>query len=170
MDNMEEDDHSSSFEEEEVQWFDIKVRRPHDSNAHRRARELLRRNICSTEVFTSTYPQAGREDDIKLVLKGFQGDSDQAMLSSGLTEWDASDVLCNYLLTDNEIKKERRLLELGSGLGKCGLLAHHLLQSNNTEPINTTVFTDGDTNVLRLLRNNVVLNTSSDDDDYHVSS
>jgi len=163
MDNMA--DNGSLHSEEEIQWFDIMVRRPNDSNAHRRARELLRRNICPIEVFTSTYSQAGREDDIKLVLKGFQGDSDQAMLSSGLTEWDSSDVLCNYLITHNTGKKERRLLELGSGLGKCGLLAHHLIQSNNMRTnYKSSVFTDGDTNVLQLLRNNVVLNTSSDDD------
>jgi len=165
MDNMEEDDHSSSFEEEEVQWFDIKVRRPHDSNAHRRARELLRRNICSTEVFTSTYPQAGDGEDIKLMLKGFRGDSDQAMLSSGLTEWDASDVLCNYLIIHNKGKKEPtglRLLELGSGLGKCGLVAYHLLKAKHGT--NISVLTDGDTNVLKLLRKNVVSNLSSDKD------
>lgn len=57
---------------EEVQWFDIMVRRPHDSNAHRRARELQRGNICPTEMFTSTYPQAGRDkEDVKLMLKGW---------------------------------------------------------------------------------------------------
>ena len=101
MDNMA--DNGSLHSEEEVQWYDIRVRRPNDSNAHRRARELQRRNISPTEVFISTYPQAGRnkKEDIKLVLKGFRGDSDQAMLSSGLTEWQASDVLCNYLITDN---------------------------------------------------------------------
>ena len=159
-------DNGSLHSEEEVQWYDIKVRRPNDLNAHRRARELQRRNVCPTEVFTSTYPQTRNNEDVKLVLKGFRGDSDQAMLSSGLTEWQASDVLCNYLITDNNTrKKERRLLELGSGLGKCGLLAHLLLQAKQEDGLNETILTDGDTNVLKILRKNVVLNTFSDEDD-----
>jgi len=158
--------HSSSEEEEvvEVPWYDYLVRRPNDDDLRRRSQEQL---PTPTELFTSTYPKAGCDgEDITLILRGFRGDSDQVMVSSGLTQWKASDVLCNYLLNDDEIKRERmdkrfgmhddyRMLELGSGLGKCGLLAHLLLQLNNT------ILTDGDTNVLKLLRKNAVL---TDDD------
>ena len=156
-------------------WYDYLVRRPNDVDIRRRSKEQL---PAPTEVFTSTYPKARRDGaDIKLALRGYEGDSDQSMISTGLTPWKASsDVLCNYLLNDDDIKKDRknenpsnpydneyRVLELGSGLGKCGLLVHLLLQSNGYT--NTTVLTDGDTNVLRLLQKNISFNTFSNDND-----
>ena len=154
--------------EEEVPWCDILIRRPDDIDAHQRAREQSLPK--PTEVFASTYPQAGRDgEDIKLMMKGYRMGSDQTIISSGLTQWQASDVLCNYLLNSDEIKREKkrglRLLELGSGLGRCGLLTHYLTQARDTsQSVYCTVLTDGDTNVLKLLRMNVVLNTSSDED------
>jgi len=161
-DNMEEDDHSSSSEEEEEEkWYDYLVRRPNDVEVRRRSQEQL---PAPTKVFTSTYPKACRDgSDIELVLGGYEGDSDQSMISSGLTEWQTSDVLCKYLLNNDEIKNGNRLrrgvrvLELGSGLGKCGLLLHHLLLSNDRS--DSTVLTDGDKNVMQLLRKNVAFNT-----------
>ena len=159
-DNMEEDDHSSSSEEEEEEWFDYLIRRPNDADLQRSARELPLLLLAPTKVFTSTYPKARRNgSDIELVLRGYEGNSDQAMLSSGLTEWQTSDVLCKYLLNNDEIKNGNRLrlLELGAGLGKCGLLLHHLLRSNGKS--DSTVLTDGDKNVIQLLRKNVAFNT-----------
>ena len=52
-----------------------------------------------------------------------------------------------------------RVLEVGSGLGRCGLLAHHLSHKDST----TTVLTDGDTDTLKQLRENVKNNTKDDD-------
>jgi len=91
------------------------------------------------------------------------------MVSTGLIEWHASDVLCEYLLNSDEIKNGNsiRLLELGSGLGKCGLLLHLLLQSNGRS--DSTVLTDGDTNVMQLLQKNVAFNTFSDLDNDNIT-
>lgn len=163
--NMEEDDHSSSSEEEEdeEEWFDYLVRRPDDVDLQRRSEEQL---PAPTKVITSTYRKARLNgSDIELILRGYEEDSDESMVSTGLIEWHASDVLCEYLLNSDEIKNGNsiRLLELGSGLGKCGLLLHLLLQSNGRSE--STVLTDGDTNVMQLLRKNVAFNTFSNDND-----
>ena len=151
---------------EEVEWYDVLVRRPDDTTAHKRAKE--RKLPAPTELLTSTYPQAGRDgEDIKLVFKGYSKDSEEAMISSGLTQWRASDVLCNYLLNTDDIDIKNsyinvglHLLELGSGSGKCGLLAHHLLQAKFI--IHSTVLTDGDVNAMRLLQRNVAFNTDDE--------
>lgn len=145
------------------------MRRPDDDCVHQKAEE--RKLPAPTELLTSIYPQAGRDgEDIKLAFKGYSKDSEEAMISSGLTQWKASDVLCNYLLNDDDIIKESlsmvglqfHLLELGSGLGKCGLLAHHLLQTKDTTRGNAyhTVLTDGDINAMRFLQRNVAFNTT----------
>ncbi|KAL7526169.1 hypothetical protein ACHAXR_001357, partial [Thalassiosira sp. AJA248-18] len=132
--------------EEEVPWFDVLVRRPNDIDAHRRTTEQLPE---PTEVYTSTYPQAGGDgEDIKVVLEGFRVDSEQTMISSGLSQWEASDYLCNYLVTDNEIENAGRLLELGSVWVVCSRHGRYA----------STVLTDGDTNTLQLLRKNVARN------------
>jgi len=158
---------------EEEEWYDVYMRRPDDDRMHQKAEE--RKLPAPTELFTSIYPQAGRDgEDIKLAFKGYSKDSEEAMISSGLTQWRASDVLCNYLLNDDDIDIKESLsmvglqfdlLELGSGIGKCGLLAHLLLQTKDTTRGNAyhTVLTDGDTNAMRFLQRNVAFNTTDDE-------
>jgi hypothetical protein len=142
-------------EQQEEPWFDVFVRRPGSNN-------LPYQQVCTepTEVFTTTYSQQHENgDDIELTLRGYKKDSEQTMISSGLSDWESSEYLCKYLMSDEFMKRisnrgGHRLLELGSGLGKCGLLAHNLLNCQST-----TVLTDGDTNALHLLRQNVAQNT-----------
>ena len=123
-----------------------------DDDLRRRSQEQL---PAPTKVITSTYRKARLNgSDIELILRGYEEDSDESMVSTGLIEWHASDVLCEYLLNSDEIKNGN-LLELGSGLGKCGLLLHLILQSYGRSE--STVLTDGDTNVMQLLQKNVAL-------------
>ena len=72
--------------------------------------------------------------------------------------------MCQYLLSEGykTLQKDNhmKVLELGSGLGRCGLLAHLLLSHENTR----TILTDGDTDVLKLLRSNIENNTQEKDD------
>jgi hypothetical protein len=151
-----------------------------------------------------------------LKLKGFPSESEQIWNSTGLTMWPSSYYLCEYLLdnsqkllslniTDFETKSTTatttssttatkpgtlapiRVIELGSGLGRCGLLLHHLLMRstennnncdsdcefsgtcttiNKTSIRNSHVYlTDGDTDTLAQLRANVIDNIDFDDDD-----
>ena len=149
----------------EKEWYDIMVRQP--GNVGKISQKLLE----PMEVYESKYssPVVGGID-IQTVVKGFRSDSNEAMISSGLTAWEASEYLASHLMEESEMlrkkKKAPRLLELGSGLGICGLLIHHLLQSPKAgcSSIASTVLTDGDTNVLQVLRRNIQENTDSDDD------
>jgi len=127
-----------------------------------------------------------------LTLKGFPSESEAIWNSTGLTLWPCSHYLCEYLcdnlaqivslptikthsdaMTNNNIT----VVELGSGLGRCGLLVYHLLQSSfnryytsinkrhdsttSTAAPNCHVYlTDGDTDTLFQLRTNVAENTA----------
>jgi predicted nicotinamide N-methyase len=122
-----------------------------------------------TESYTFTYPNPNNNDDNDIVieLKGFHEDSEQIWNSTGLKLWQSSAVLCQHLvnveaaemLQDTTNYANLRVLEVGSGLGRCGLLAHCLSHDNVT-----TVLTDGDTDTLQQLRRNISNNVSDSDD------
>jgi len=65
--------------------------------------------------------------------------------------WLGSEILCQYLVEHPELIVGKRVLELGAGIGLCGLGALHLGASN-------VLMTDGDSDVLENLRYNVNLN------------
>jgi 16S rRNA G966 N2-methylase RsmD len=89
-----------------------------------------------------------------IVLSGYKLDSNNTDQSTGVTLWPAASLLADYLVQYPELVREKRVLELGAGLGLSGLVAHHLGAS-------TTVLTDGDKYVLAQLRSNVQQNTLS---------
>ena len=137
-------------------------------------------------------------------LVWYGSDSEQTWNSTGLTLWRSSSRLCRYLASRDGYDALTaaasassitpsgraadddggglRLLELGSGLGMCGLFAHIMLLSSvggtstddalvasegaTTATITTvtTVLTDGDTDVLKLLRVNAKNNVRCIDD------
>ena len=84
--------------------------------------------------------------------------------------WESSHHLCEYLvdqadtLLPQDPSANLRILEVGSGLGRCGLLAHHLSPENAT-----TVLTDGDTDTLKQLRENVQYNAKVEDEGNNLS-
>ena len=117
--------------------------------------------------------------NLTLNLRGFPSESEQIWNSTGLTLWPSSHHLCEYLLQHyqellpfddtNEtvsgtiVEKQRniRAVELGSGLGRCGLLLHHLMAMQ--DGIGSHIYlTDGDTDTLAQLRDNVIENTNQD--------
>ncbi|CAB9507424.1 family with sequence similarity 86 [Seminavis robusta] len=137
-----------------------------------------------TEQFSFSYQLPGNNDDIVLELKGFPSESEQIWNSTGLTLWPCSHYLCEYLLehhatllqppppsqetcteSSQQPPQQQVVLELGSGLGRCGLLAYHLLLLRNNKTADechcsTHVYlTDGDTDTLKQLRDNVQHNT-----------
>ncbi len=119
----------------------------------------------ATESYTFTYPNPSSDSEIVLELKGFHEDSEQIWNSTGLKLWRSSHYLCQHLVNEeaellgDEKNTNLRVLEVGSGLGRCGLLAHSLSHDNAT-----TVLTDGDTDTLKQLRQNVSNNTRASDD------
>mmetsp|Transcript_5561 Transcript_5561/g.8124 ORF Transcript_5561/g.8124 Transcript_5561/m.8124 type:complete len:265 (+) Transcript_5561:95-889(+) len=90
--------------------------------------------------------------NIALNLKGIKQENGQTLKSTGLTLWRASPALCEYMVPNAEPMKGKKVLELGAGLGLCGLLAYFL-------GARQVVLTDGDTDVLANMRDNVASNT-----------
>ena len=93
--------------------------------------------------------------EISIVIKGFKHEHERIFDSTGLTLWRASKLLCNYMCSNPQVIQNKRVLEIGAGLGLCGLLAYHLHASS-------VVMTDGDTDVLAEMRHNVDQNLISD--------
>jgi predicted nicotinamide N-methyase len=136
-----------------------------------------------TQTFSHRFQFPSDDDEkqttIDIDLRGYEEHSDAIYISTGLTLWRSSELLCEYMLNDDGIQRldnilqkttqqeEKggiRMLELGSGLGLAGILAHRLLSeimAPSLKRSSTIVLTDGDTNALSVLRQNVENNTSS---------
>ena len=116
-------------------------------------------------VPTNTY-SFSYDDNISIELQGFPADSEVIWTSTGLTLWRSSQYLCDYLMNNRQLLlqqhsegKQPRVLEVGSGLGRCGILAHLLA------PKTKIFLTDGDTDTLSQLRANIQRNITIKDDD-----
>jgi predicted nicotinamide N-methyase len=93
--------------------------------------------------------------DIKITLKGYKHEHERIFDSTGLTLWRASRILCDYMCSNADTMiQNKNVLELGSGLGLCGLLAYYLHAKS-------VVMTDGDTDVLAEMRYNVDCNLNT---------
>ena len=129
---------------------------------------------------------------LTITLRGYKAENGQTLDSTGMTIWQASGILCRYIIAYKEellIHKDRDLLlkqqhltagnlhsrersssiesdifygknnragntvlELGAGLGECGILAYKLNLARRV------IITDGDTDVLQQMRKNVDYN------------
>jgi len=123
-------------------------------------------NIVSTAI--------DRDTDVattfNLLLRGIKAENGQTINSTGLTIWRASHSLCDYLTRKNNMtmfgKKNQstaNILELGAGLGLCGLVAYGSMEAAGAFAIEgggkrgggRVVMTDGDTDTLTAMRDNV---------------
>mmetsp|Transcript_17925 Transcript_17925/g.26528 ORF Transcript_17925/g.26528 Transcript_17925/m.26528 type:complete len:292 (-) Transcript_17925:18-893(-) len=77
--------------------------------------------------------------------------------STGLAVWLGSEVLCDYLLDHADLVRDKRVIELGAGVGLCGIVAHQLGAKD-------VLLTDGDVSVLENVRYNVQQNQIHPDD------
>jgi hypothetical protein len=84
-----------------------------------------------------------------------RGNAEDYTNSTGMTVWAGSEVLCDYLVTHPSLVKEKKVLELGAGMGLCGTVAHKLGASS-------VCLTDGDIEVLENLRYNAEHSVSVD--------
>ena len=85
--------------------------------------------------------------DLKITLRG----KSKINQSTGLTLWTCAQILCGYLIDNPQFVEGKRVLELGAGLGLCGMIAHNLKAER-------VVATDGDVTVLENLRYNYKFN------------
>ena len=88
-----------------------------------------------------------------ITLEGIAQENGQVSERTGFTLWDAADVLAQYMVHEGLSHfKNKRVIELGTGLGLCGILATHLMPRR-------VILTDGDDRVLEKTRSNCVLNS-----------
>lgn len=94
------------------------------------------------------------ERAIEIVLDGYTDASDEIWKSTGLTVWKAAEYLADYIVKHPSLlAPTSKVLELGAGLGLCGLVAQHLTDQS-------ICITDGDTETLKTLRKNLRANRS----------
>eukprot|EP00949_MAST-11_sp_MAST-11-sp1_P004040 g4040.t1 len=85
-------------------------------------------------------------------LEGVDPEFGQVAAATGFTLWAASEKLAQYLASKEGAKRilRKNVIELGAGLGLCGILASSVAK--------TCVLTDGDSRVLEKTKRNVALN------------
>ena len=157
------DDEDSDEEEwyEEEEWYDIYVRQPGGEAGNAEA-DIDVPPPDRTDNFTYVRAEG---PCYRQAIGSYTVGTELTLLSSGLAVWDASVHLCRYLMSDPHLGQSTRVLELGSGTGRAGLLAHHLRRTTALRLDGSlTMLTDGDLNALANLRQNVWGNTSPEDD------
>lgn len=110
------------------------------------------------------------ETNHHVTLEGFAMDSEAIWNSTGLTVWPAAQVLGNFMAAHPNFLDCSTVLELGSGLGPCGILAYQILKDQTKGPaVSRNIYlTDGDTDTLQQLERNVRRNNicrRNDEDD-----
>eukprot|EP00980_Cylindrotheca_fusiformis_P005592 scaffold1184_cov132-Cylindrotheca_fusiformis.AAC.13 len=161
----------------EIKWTDDSIRWPEDAAKEtsqeddEEEEEERPMDIFKDPDPTQTFPfrfELEGEEPVEIKLDGYKSDSDEIWQSTGLTLWKASEYLCQYLVRhrhdehlDLSLQMEksnnrRRILELGAGLGLVGILAHRISSEKSH-----VVLTDGDTEALPYLRDNVDKNKSA---------
>lgn len=87
----------------------------------------------------------------EITLVGYKAENSQTIQSTGLTLWRAAPLLCVFLHENPTYIRDKRVLELGAGLGLCGIFSKMM-------GANEVFMTDGDTDTLAQLRENVKSN------------
>lgn len=92
------------------------------------------------------------ESRIAIAVEGYKAENGQQLNSTGLTLWRAAPLLCEFLTQNvNKYISGKYVLELGAGLGLCGILAGSLGAAS-------VYMTDGDSDSLSRMRQNVARN------------
>jgi hypothetical protein len=101
---------------------------------------------------------------IEVTIRGYKTGADAVWKSTGLTLWKASLYLCQYQV-ENPHLFQGRVLELGAGLGLNGILGWKMMCAFPSESAgdyeNSVCITDGDSDTLVHLRENIQRNKSA---------
>ena len=107
-----------------------------------------------TDIFTVTLSPNNNNNhhpEMSIRLTGIKAKYPHLLQSTGMTLWKGSQHLCDFLVENPAIVRHKSVVELGAGLGLCGIVAHLLGAAK-------VIMTDGDTDTLANLRRNVQLN------------
>ena len=103
------------------------------------------------QTFTFASSSGGNDVNIRLELRG----RSECNQSTGVALWLGAEVMGDFLLKHAELVRDKDVLEVGAGIGLCGVLAHHLGAKE-------VILTDGDVHVLDNLEYNVERNRKKD--------
>ena len=102
------------------------------------------------------------EDAYEVHEYNFDGDCEKVTIalreqkdydvSTGMSVWKGSEILCQYSIRHLDLIRDKRVLELGAGVGLCGVVSAKVIGASSV------LLTDGDHTVLRNLRYNMELN------------
>ena len=122
-------------EEKETKWTDACIRWEEDELAPQKEEEEEERPFDPfadpdpTQEFSFQFSIPGGPE-ISISLNGYKADADESWQSTGLTLWRASHHLNEYILQHAAQWKNKRILELGAGLGVCGILTNEVIAAS----------------------------------------
>ncbi|CAM9435145.1 unnamed protein product [Ectocarpus sp. 13 AM-2016] len=90
-----------------------------------------------THEFSFTFGDDGDNEQICIALAGVNPELGQTLASTGLTVWRAAQEMARFMWEHRRWFAGKRVVELGAGLGLCGVLASKLCTGG------TVVITDG---------------------------
>ena len=164
-------------QEKETRWTDDRIRwsdcEDEDEDDESRSAENASFTLMDpfsdpdpTQTFDFSFEDPNDADGSSVTLRihGYKHEADAVWKSTGVTLWRAAEHLARFTVERAGLLRGRRVLELGAGLGLNGILAHRLGASH-------AYVTDGDSNAVRHLRQNIRDNrrtSDADDDASHV--
>jgi len=140
-----------------IRWDDVKPKSKDESDEEEEAMFNPFKDPDPIKTFTYRFPRPILHKDkdggfIEVQLQGYLSDADEVWQSTGVTLWRAATFLCEFMMKNVDLFQNKSSLELGAGLGLNGILAHLMTSEGST------CLTDGDTDALIHLRENVKMN------------
>jgi 16S rRNA G527 N7-methylase RsmG len=148
-----------------INWREHNIHNPndgHDSGSDSDGQKEFLFNLFEEETdkaLTHDFKSKSGAVDITITLVG----REECNTSTGLAVWGGAETLCDYFMeeidsgrSENLFQKgQSRVLELGAGLGLCGLFVAQAFEPSKV------ILTDGDVDVLERLEKNIEQNPTS---------